>query len=59
MSGAPGAAAPAPTDAELYKDPLTDEPVLEDWEFNILIAVAIDPPPFAPQPAAGQQANAQ
>jgi type IV pilus assembly protein PilM len=56
--GAPGGAAAPVTDAELYKDPLTEEPVLDDWEFNILIAVVIDPPAFTPQPA-GQQASSQ
>jgi len=47
------------TEVEMYKDPLTDEPVLEDYVFNIIIAVAIDPPAHTATPPAGQQAAAQ
>jgi type IV pilus assembly protein PilM len=52
----PGGAGAPPSDVESFKDPLTDESVMDDWEFNLVIAVALDPPPFTPQ---APQANAQ
>ena len=60
----PGAGAqPVPTtpaDDPTYKDRLvTDEDVRSDWEFTILMAVMLDPPPPAAPatPAPGQQAS--
>jgi hypothetical protein len=47
--GAGGAGAPAvQVDADAYKDPVLGETVVDDWEFTLLVAVVIDPPPAAP-----------
>jgi len=56
---APGGA--APVDAEAYKDPVLGESVIDDWEFTLLIAVTLDPPPAAPPgtPAPGSSADAR
>jgi len=46
-----------------FKDPVTGESVLDDWEFTILVAVTLDPPPPAqtpgqtPAPGAPQNNN--
>jgi type IV pilus assembly protein PilM len=51
----------AAIDAEAFKDPLTGESVLDDWQFQVLIAVVIDPNPHQPAAAApgSPQASAQ
>lgn len=58
----------AAADNEAFKDPGTGESVLNDWEFDVVLAVAVvdattgSPAPAPPPPAvapAGQQANAQ
>jgi len=46
-------------DAEAFKDPLTGESVLDDWEFQVLIAVVVDPNEFKPAQPGGPQASAQ
>jgi hypothetical protein len=42
-----------------YKDRLTEEVVLEDYQFTILMAVSLDPPAPAPPAQPGEQAAAQ
>lgn len=47
-------------DISPYKDRLTGEDVRDDWEFTVLVAVVLDPPPPAPPaPPAEPQAAAQ
>jgi type IV pilus assembly protein PilM len=45
----PNAPPPDPNDA--YKDRLTGEDMRNDWEFTVLFAVQLDPPPAAPTTA--------
>ena len=42
-----------------FNDPLTGESVLNDWEFEIAVAVELDPAPWQAAPPAGPQASAQ
>jgi hypothetical protein len=49
----------AAIDAEAFKDPLTGESMLDDWQFQILIAVVIDPNEFKPAEPGGPQASAR
>jgi hypothetical protein len=55
QGGAVAAVVPDPNDA--YKDRLTGEDMRKDWEFTVLFAVQLDPPP-PPAPAAGAPAVA-
>jgi hypothetical protein len=58
-----GTPAGAQVDADLYKDPVLGETVIDDWEVTLLIAVVIDPPaptaPAADAPAPGSTADAR
>ncbi|MGN6506565.1 MAG: type IV pilus assembly protein PilM [Tepidisphaeraceae bacterium] len=52
----------ATLDEEAFKDRLTGESVLNDWEFEIAVAVELDPPawtPAPPTPPGDQQGAAQ
>ena len=56
-----GGAPAAQVDPEAYKDPVLGESIVDDWEFTLLIAVVVDPPPATPAsaPAPGSSASAQ
>ena len=46
--GDPNAAAGQPNEDDAYKDRLTGEDMRNDWEFTVLVVVALDPPAFVP-----------
>ena len=51
-----GGGTSAQDNGDAYNDRLTGEPVINDWEFDIVLAVEMDPGPYVPAPApAGQQ----
>ena len=39
-------------DVAAFTDPLLGESMLDDWEFTIVIAVSLDPPPAPTAPGA-------
>ena len=48
-----------PNDAEAFKDPVTGEPMLDDWQFQVLVAVVIDPKKIETPAPGAPQASAQ
>ena len=46
----------AAAEAEAYKDRITGEDMRKDWEFTVVFAVMLDPPPFTPAPGAAPAA---
>jgi hypothetical protein len=56
--GSPDAAAVVIDPNDAFKDRLTGEDMRKDWEFTVLFAVQLDPPPFVAPAAAPAQASA-